>query len=64
MNGEPFLTYRFEGFKFEFGPRDEIRIINERHSPFFETYRVQINEYHPTPFIIILEEKGMKNESQ
>lgn len=56
---EPFLTYRFQGFRFEF-IRDELHITNERHLPFFEKFRVQFIDDKITPFVIIKEEEGMK----
>lgn len=58
---EPFLIYHFNGFKFEF-IKDELHITNERHLPFFEKYRMQFIEDERTPFVIITEEKGMKND--
>jgi len=59
---EPFLTYKFQGYKFEF-IRDEVIITNERHLPFFEKYKMIFNDYDSLGFTIMLEEKGVKNES-
>lgn len=59
IESEPFLTYCFQGFKFEF-IRDELFVTNERHLPFFEKYRIQFSDDDKIPFVIILEKKGME----
>lgn len=51
---EPFLTYKFEGMKFEFGPKNEVFVTD---TYFGRKYRLQINHDPELPFTIILEEK-------
>lgn len=53
---EPFLTYRFQGFRFIFGPRDEVTIVNERNLPWVTRYKLIItgDEF---PFTIQKEEE-------
>jgi len=54
---DPYLTYYFSGFKFEFGPKNELFIIDERYYLKIK-YRVQFNDNDTDyPFTIIIEEK-------
>lgn len=51
---EPFLTYHFQGFKFEF-IKDELFITNTITK---YRYKIQFEHYKDIPFLITLVEKN------
>jgi hypothetical protein len=56
---EPFLTYRFQGFKFDF-VMDRLFITNERHFPNYEQYEIIFTDGY-IPFTISKVEEGKKD---
>lgn len=51
---EPFLTFWFQGYKFEF-IRDDIFVYDERTKKY---YKIKLIHYHTPPFVITLEEQN------
>ena len=54
MNDGPWLTYFFNGFKFEFY-NDWIEVENPVNK---DKYKIQLDPYSNVPFLITLIEKG------